>query len=72
MEQAEHTSPSVAGTAPTRATDRPPERLVRHVFWKYPLLAVVLFVVVAVLAAALGSPNWPRDTIAGAAKDNPV
>jgi hypothetical protein len=55
----------------TRASDRPPERLVRHVFWKYPLLSVVLLVLVAVVAAAVGSPNWPRDTIAAVTKDNP-
>ena len=60
-----------ASAAPTRASNRPPERLVRHVFWKYPILSVVLLVVVIVLAAAVGSPNWPRDTIAGATKDNP-
>jgi hypothetical protein len=61
----------VASDSPARGSDRPPERLVRHVFWKYPILAVVLFVVVAVLAAAVGSPNWPKDTIAGVTKDNP-
>jgi hypothetical protein len=32
---------------------------------------LVLMVVVAVLAFAVGSPNWPRDTIVGATKDNP-
>jgi hypothetical protein len=62
---------SAASATPTRASDRPPERLVRHVFWKYPLLSVVLLVLVAVLAAAVGSPNWPRDTIAAVTKDNP-
>ncbi len=67
----EQTQPSAASATPTRANDRPPERLVRHVFWKYPILSVVLLVVVAVLAAALGSPNWPRDTIAAVTKDNP-
>jgi len=71
MAQAEHTSLSVASAAAPRASDRPPERLVRHVFWKYPILAVVLLVIVAVLAAAVGSPNWPRDTIASVTKDNP-
>jgi hypothetical protein len=51
--------------------DAPPVRLVRHVFWKYPVIAAVLLVVVIVLAAAVGSPNYPRETIAGAAKGNP-
>jgi hypothetical protein len=60
-----------ASDSPAQGSDRPPERLVRHVFWKYPILAVVLLVVVAVLAAAVGSPNWPKDTIAGATKNNP-
>jgi len=68
----EHVQQEPAESAtPMKANDRPPERLVRHVFWKYPILSVVLLVVVAVLAAAVGSPNWPRDTIAGATKDNP-
>jgi hypothetical protein len=60
-----------ASTIPTPASDRPPDRLVRHVFWKYPILAIVLLVVVAVIAAAVGSPNWPKDTIAAVTKDNP-
>jgi len=57
--------------SPTVKTDAPPERLVRHVFWKYPIISVVLLALVAVLAATVGSPNYPRDTIAGATKDNP-
>ena len=52
-------------------TDAPPERLVRHVFWKYPIISVVLMALVAVLAATIGSPNYPKDTIAGVTKDNP-
>ena len=71
MAQEERTQQPAAGTAPAPATDRPPDRLVRHVFWKYPILAVVLLVVVAALAAAVGSPNWPKETIAGVTKDNP-
>src|SRR6266699_795325 len=63
--------PTAASATPIQASDRPPERLVRHVFWKYPILSIVLLVVVAALAFAVGSPNWPRDTIAGATKDNP-
>lgn len=58
-------------STPGRKSDRPPERLVRHVFWKYPILALVLFVVVVVVAAVVGSPNWPRTTIADATKGNP-
>src|SRR6266700_8057228 len=71
MEEKENTQQPAASTAPARTSDRPPERLVRHVFWKYPILALVLFVLVVVVAAAVGSPNWPRDTIAGVTKDNP-
>ncbi|HEV2238176.1 MAG TPA: hypothetical protein VGR57_16060 [Ktedonobacterales bacterium] len=61
---------NTSATSPV-PTDLPPQRLVRHVFWKYPLLAVVLFVVIALVAAFVGSPNWPRDTIAGVTKDDP-
>jgi len=44
---------------------------VRHVFWKYPILSVVLFVLIVVVAASVGSPNWPRDSIAGVSKADP-
>jgi hypothetical protein len=67
----EQTQPPAENATPIQASDRPSERLVRHVFWKYPVLSVVLLVVVAALAFAVGSPNWPRDTIAGATRDNP-
>lgn len=49
----------------------PPERLVRHVFWKYPIISAVLVLVVAALAWVAGSPNYPRATIAAAARGNP-
>lgn len=52
-------------------SDAPPERLVRHVFWKYPLISVILIVVVVVLAASVGSPNYRRDTIAGVSTADP-
>ncbi len=71
MAQEEQTQQPAGSTSSTPATDQPPERLVRHVFWKYPIISLVLLVVVAVLAFAAGSPNWPRDTIVGATKDNP-
>ncbi len=71
MAQEERTPQPAAGTAPTPATDRPPDRLVRHVFWKYPILAFVLLVVVALLAGFLGSPNWPQDTIATVTQKDP-
>lgn len=51
--------------------DAPPTRLVRHVFWKYPLLAAFLFAVIAVVAGLVGSPNWPRDTIAKVSQQDP-
>jgi hypothetical protein len=66
-----NTQPAAESTASTKASDRPPDRLVRHVFWKYPILSVVLLVIVAAVAFAVGSPNWPRDTIASVTKDNP-
>ena len=71
MTDEENVQQPAASNSPARPGDRPPERMVRHVFWKYPILAAILLVIVAVLAAAVGSPNWPRDTIAGATKDNP-
>src|SRR6266702_5809964 len=71
MAEEEHVQQPAESAIPTQASDRPPERLVRHVFWKYPVLSVVLLVVVAALAFAVGSPNWPRDTIAAVTKDNP-
>jgi hypothetical protein len=71
MADEENVQQPAASATPTQASDQPPERLVRHVFWKYPILSAVLLVIVAVLAAAVGSPNWPRDTIAGVTKDNP-
>jgi len=71
MAQEEHTPQPATGNAPASATDRPPDRLVRHVFWKYPILAFVLLVIVALLAGFLGSPNWPRDTIASVTRNDP-
>jgi hypothetical protein len=71
MESDENVQQPAATAAPTPPSDRPPERLVRHVFWKYPVLSLVLLVVVAVLAATVGSPNWPRDSIAGVTKADP-
>jgi hypothetical protein len=52
-------------------TDVPPQRLVRHVFWKYPIIAVVSLAGIAGIAAAAGSPNSPRETIAAATKTDP-
>ena len=54
-----------------KSSDAPSERLVRHVFWKYPIIAVILLLVVAVVAAIAGSPNYPRVTIAGVMTENP-
>ncbi len=71
MADEENIPQPAASDSAAQGSDRPPERLVRHVFWKYPILAVVLLVVVAVLAAAVGSPNWPKDTIASVTKNNP-
>jgi len=43
----------------------PPTHHVRHAFWKYPVIAVAVLGAIVTLAALLGSPNWPRDQIAG-------
>ncbi len=51
--------------------DMPSERLVRHVFWKYPIIAAVALVVIAAIAVGAGSPNAARETIAAATKDDP-
>ena len=53
------------------ASDAPPTRLVRHCFCKYPIVAAIVLIVVAVLAAMVGSPNWPRTQIATAATKDP-
>jgi hypothetical protein len=70
MATATTTRPATPATK-ARVSDRPPERLVRHVFWKYPILAAVLLLVVASLAALVGSPNYPRASIADAAQSDP-
>lgn len=67
----EEKTPSVGTLAIETASDRPPERRVRHVFWKYPLLAFALLIIITVVAALVGSPNWPRDTIAGITQKDP-
>lgn len=63
----------IATQAPSQvaAADLPPQRLVRHVFWKYPILAAILLVVITTVAALVGSPNWPRDTIAQVTQKDP-
>jgi hypothetical protein len=73
MAQEEHTSPPSESTqpAPMAKTDHPPERMVRHCFWKYPILSLVFLIIVALLAGFVGSPNWPKDTIAGVTKGDP-
>src|SRR5215470_3772310 len=73
MAQEEHSSHPSESTqsTPMEKTDNPPERMVRHCFWKYPVISLVLLVVVALLAGFVGSPNWPKDTIAGVTKGDP-
>ncbi len=71
MENDANTQQPAASAAPTLPSDQPPERLVRHVFWQYPVLSLVLLVVVAVLAAMVGSPNWPKDSISGVSTTDP-
>ncbi len=51
--------------------DTPPAHLVRHAFWKYPVIAVAVLAAITTLAAILGSPDWPRDQIAGVATKDP-
>ena len=56
---------------PAVRDDLPSERLVRHVFWKYPIIAAVALVALIVIALGSGSPNSQRETIAGAARVDP-
>lgn len=49
----------------------PPSRFVRHAFWKYPVIAAGLAVVLVALAIVVGSPNWPRASLAGTDRDDP-
>ena len=58
-------------TMAANRSDIPSQRLVRHVFWKYPVIAAVLFVGISVVAVAAGSPDSPRETIAAAAARDP-
>jgi len=55
----------------TKVSDQPPGHFVRHCFWKYPLIAGGLAVLLIALAFIVGSPNWPRDTIAGVSQSDP-
>ena len=52
-------------------TGQPPTHLVRHAFWKYPLIGVAVLVAIVTLAAVLGSPDWPRDRISTVAAQDP-
>lgn len=54
-----------------KASGAPPEHFVRHCFWKYPLIAGGLAVVLVAVAFALGSPNSSRDTIAQVSNAEP-
>jgi len=44
---------------------------VRHGYWKYPVIALALAVALVLLGAFAGSPNSPRATIAGTARQDP-
>ncbi len=44
---------------------------VRHGYWKYPIIALVLAVVLGLLGVFAGSPNSPRATIAGTIRQDP-
>ena len=45
--------------------------IVRHGFWKYPILMIVLLITVVVMGIWVGSPNWPRATIKNSAQMEP-
>ena len=46
-------------------------RHVRHGYWKYPVIALVLAVALGLLGVFAGSPNSPRATIVSAARQDP-
>ncbi|VAV89145.1 hypothetical protein MNBD_ACTINO01-1343, partial [hydrothermal vent metagenome] len=51
--------------------DAPPGHFVRHCFWKYPLIAGGLAILLIGIALVMGSPNSARDTIAGVSQSDP-
>lgn len=71
MAQIDQAQTAEQGARATPLSDRPPERLVRHVFWKYPIIAAVAFAGLLILAGAMGSPNWPRDSVQSVSKADP-
>jgi hypothetical protein len=44
---------------------------VRHAYWKYPIIALALAVVLGLLGVFAGSPNSPRATIASTTRQDP-
>lgn len=44
---------------------------VRHCYWKYPIIALALAVLLGLLGVFAGSPNSPRATIAATARQDP-
>jgi len=44
---------------------------VRHAYWKYPIIALVLAVALGLLGVFAGSPNSPRATIAATSRQDP-
>jgi len=44
---------------------------VRHAYWKYPVIALVLAVALGLLGVFAGSPNSPRATIAATTRQDP-
>ena len=44
---------------------------VRHAYWKYPIIALALAVLLGLLGVFAGSPNSPRATIAATSRQDP-
>jgi hypothetical protein len=44
---------------------------VRHAYWKYPIVALALAIVLGLLGVFAGSPNSPRATIAATSRQDP-
>ncbi len=63
---------SPSGNATLDKIDHQPlDILVRHCYWKYPIIAVILGGLLIGLGFIIGSPNWPRAQIATTSKQDP-
>ena len=65
---------AAAATPPAAAEPGAPGLVtqhVRHAYWKYPIIALALAIVLGILGVFAGSPNSPRATIAKTSQQDP-